>query len=153
MRERSLSGLMSIHNVASFHAVGMYPIPSEKVKSSARWMYNGVPIANLSSSCVMVSYPGALSFLGSNLTILMCSFGLTLATSRWLSSLSWKPSLVDSSGVNMYGLASTNWLMSLRFVSLKLLHSIPKCLSTDSANSSASSALVLVVLLSSVSVG
>ena len=98
----------------------------------------------------MVSYPGDLSFLGSNLTILMSCFGSTLATSGWLSSLSWIPSLVDSSGVNMYGLASTNWLMSLRFVSLKLLHPIPKCLSTDSAKSSVLSALVLVVLLSSV---
>ena len=65
----------------------------------------------------------------------------------------WVPSLVESSGVNMYGLASTNWLISLRFVSTKLLHSIPKCLSTDSARSSALSAMVLAVLLSSVSVG
>ena len=38
VRERSLTGLLSIHNVASFQAVGMYPIPSEKVKSLARWM-------------------------------------------------------------------------------------------------------------------
>ena len=29
---------MSIHNVASFQAVGMYPILSEKVESLARWM-------------------------------------------------------------------------------------------------------------------
>ena len=73
----------------------------------------------------MVSCPGALSFLRSNLTMLMSSFGSTSATSGWLSSLSWIPSLVESSGVNMYGLASTNWLISLRFVSSKLLHSIP----------------------------
>ena len=53
----------------------------------------------------------------------------------------------------MYGLASTNWLISLRFVSMKFSHSIPKCLSTDLAKSSALSALVLAVLLSSVSVG
>ena len=38
VREGSLSGLMSIHNVASFQAVGMYPVLSEKVKSLARWM-------------------------------------------------------------------------------------------------------------------
>ena len=101
----------------------------------------------------MVSCLGALPFLGSNLTMLMSSFGSTSATSGWLSSLSWVPSLVESSGVNMYGLASTNWLISLRFVSSKLLHSIPKYLSTDSAKSSALSALVLAILLSSVSVG
>ena len=71
----------------------------------------------------------------------------------WLSSLSWIPSLIESSGVNMYGLASTNWLISLRFVPSKLLHSIPKCFSKDSAKSSALFALVLAVLLSSVSVG
>ena len=101
----------------------------------------------------MVSCPGALPFLKSNLTMLMSSFGSTSATRGWLSSLSWIPSLVESSGVNMYGLASTNWLISLSFVSSKLLHSIPKCLSTDLAKSSALSALVLAVLLSSVSVG
>ena len=101
----------------------------------------------------MVSCPGAFPFLRSNLTMLMSSFGSTSATNGWLSSLSWVPSLVESSGVNMYGLASANWLISLRFVSSKLLHSIPKCLSTDSTKSSALSTLVLAVLLSSVSVG
>ena len=35
----------------------------------------GVPTANLSRSCVMVLCPGALSFLRSNLTMLMSSFG------------------------------------------------------------------------------
>ena len=50
--------------------------------------------------------------------------------------------MFESSGVNTYRLA--NWLISLRFVSLKLLHSVPKCLSTDSTKSSAFSALVLV---------
>ena len=35
MREESLSGLMSIHNVASFKAVEMYPILCKKVKSLA----------------------------------------------------------------------------------------------------------------------
>ena len=38
VREGSLSGLMSIHNVASFRAVGMYPILSEKVKSKLSQM-------------------------------------------------------------------------------------------------------------------
>ena len=109
-------GLMSIHNVASFQAVGMYPILSEKVKILSRWMYNGVLIANLSSSCVMVSCPGAIPFLRSILIMVMSSAGSTSATSGWLSSLSWIPSLVESSDVNMYGLASTNWLISLRFV-------------------------------------
>ena len=36
VREGSLSGSMNIHNVASFQAVRMYPILSEKVKSLAR---------------------------------------------------------------------------------------------------------------------
>ena len=85
--------------------------------------------------------------------MLMSSFESTSATSGWLPSLSWITSLVESSGVNMYGLASTNWLTFLRFVTSKLLHSIPKCLSTDSAKSSALSALVLAVLLSGVSLG
>ena len=112
-------------------------------------------MANLSSSCVMgLSCPGALPFLRSNLTMLMSSFWSTSATSGWLSSLSWILSLVESSGVNMYVLASTNWLISLRFVSSKLLlHSIPTCLSTDWAKNSALSTLVLAVVLSSVSVG
>ena len=101
----------------------------------------------------MMSCPEALSFFRSNLTMLTSSFGSTSATSGWSLSLSWTPSLVESSGVNMYGLASINWLISVRFVSSKLLHSIPKCLSTDSAKSSSLSALVLAVLLSSVSVG
>ena len=80
----------------------------------------------------MVSCPGALPFLRSNLTMLMSSFGSTSAVT-----------LIESSGMNMYGLASTNGLISLRFVSWKLLHSIPKCLSTDSAKGSALSSLVL----------
>ena len=92
----------------------------------------------------MMSCPGALPFLGSNLTMVMSSFGSTTATSRWLSSLSSLPSLVESSGVYIYGLAYTNWLISLRFVSSKLLHSIPKCLSTDSARSSAQ--IVILIL-------
>ena len=58
--------------MASFEAVGMYPILSEK---------NGVPTANLSSSCVMMSCPEALPCLRSNLTMLMSSFGSTSATS------------------------------------------------------------------------
>ena len=70
-------------------------------------------MANLSSSCVMVSCPGALPLLGSNLTMLMSSFGTTSATSWWLSSLSWIPSLFDSNGVNMYRLASTNWFIEI----------------------------------------
>ena len=85
--------------------------------------------------------------------MVMSSFGSTSATSEWLSSLSWISSLVESSGANMYGLSSTNWFISLRFVSSKLLHLIPKCLSTDSAKSSALSALVLAVLLPGFSVG
>ena len=55
--------------------------------------------------------------------------------------------------MKMYGLVSTSSLMSLRFMSLKLYHSIPKCLSTDSAKISALSALVLAVLLSNFIVG
>ena len=82
------------------------------------------------------------SFTFSNLTMVMSSFGSTSATSGWLSSLSWIPSLIESSGLNMYGLASTNWLISLRFMSSKLLQSITKCLSTDSAKSSALSTLL-----------
>ena len=97
--------------------------------------------------------PEALLFLRSNLTMEMNFFGPTSATSGGLSSLSWILSLVESRGVNMHGLPSTNWLISLRFMSSKLLHSIPKCLSTDSAKSSALSALVFAVLLSSFSVG
>ena len=61
----------------------------------------------------MVSCPVTLPFLGSNLTMVMSSFGSTSAASGWLSSLSWIPSLVDSNGADMYGLASTNWLISL----------------------------------------
>ena len=67
----------------------------------------------------MVSSPGALPFLRSNLTMVMSSFGPTSAAKGWISSLSWILSLVESSGVNMYGLASTNCLISLRFVSSK----------------------------------
>ena len=68
----------------------------------------------------MVPCSGALPFLRSNLTMLLSSFGSTSATSGWLASLSWIPQLVESSGVNMYGLASTNLLIYLRFVSSKL---------------------------------
>ena len=53
----------------------------------------------------------------------------------------------------MHGLASTNLLISLRFVLSKSLHSIPKCLSTDSAKRSVLSASGLVVLLVNFSVG
>ena len=38
VREWSLSGLMSIHKVASLHVVRIYPILSEKVKSLAKWV-------------------------------------------------------------------------------------------------------------------
>ena len=52
---------------------------------------------------------------------------VNISYNRWLSPLSCLPSLVESRGVNMYVLASTKWLISLRFVSSKLLHLIPKC--------------------------
>ena len=61
--------------------------------------------------------------------------------------------MVELRGVSMHELASTTCLISLRFVSSELLHSIPKCLSTDWEKSPALSALVLAVLLSSFSVG
>ena len=38
VREGSLLVLMSLHKVTSFHAVRMYPILSEKVKSLAKWV-------------------------------------------------------------------------------------------------------------------
>ena len=101
----------------------------------------------------MVACTEALPFLRSNLTMEMSSWGSTSTTSRWSTSLLWLPSLIESRGVKMHGFTSTNWLISLRFVLLKLLHSILKCLSTDSAKSSALFALVLVVFLSNFSVG
>ena len=70
----------------------------------------------------MVPCPGALPFLGTNLTMFMCSLGQhQLRTGgyrfchghrHWLS--------------NMYGLVSTNWLISPRFVSSKSLKIDPK---------------------------
>ena len=55
-----MSGFSNIRRVANFHAVGMWPICMEEVKSRAKWWNNEVVMPDLSTSLRMLSGPGAL---------------------------------------------------------------------------------------------